>query len=53
VALPTPADAKVNEPALAAATSSLSVLMPFAGEITTTLGTLPNETTAEKSRAVS
>jgi len=39
--------------ALAAATSSCNVLIPFAGEITTTLGVLPREATAAKSRAVS
>ena len=53
VALPTPAEAKVSERALAAAASSASVLMFFEGAITTTFGTLPNEATAEKSFAVS
>src|SRR5262249_19469482 len=51
VALPVPADAKVNDPALAAATNSGNVLRPLSGETTVTLGMVPNGTTAEKSRA--
>jgi hypothetical protein len=53
VALPTPAEAKVMFPAFAAATMSLSVLMPFDGAIITTFGTLPNGMTPEKSRVTS
>jgi len=53
VALPTPADAKVMFPAFAAATISFSVVMPFDGAMMTTLGTLPNGMTAEKSRVTS
>ena len=53
VALPTPADANVNEPFLAASTNSLRVLIPFAGEITVTFGTLPKRATPERSRPAS
>ncbi len=55
VAEPTPAVAKVSPPGLdlAAATRSFSVLKPFSGETTVTLGELPSDVTAAKSRAVS
>jgi hypothetical protein len=41
----------VNVPALAFATSSWMVLMPFDGAITVTFGMVPNGITAAKSRA--
>jgi hypothetical protein len=53
VALPTPADANVNEPFLAAWTSSLSVLIPLAGETTVTFGTVPKTATPARSRPAS
>ena len=55
VAEPTPAVPNVIEPglALAAATSCCSVLMPFSGATTVTLGELPKAATAAKSSAVS
>ena len=47
-----PADAKVNEAGLAAGDELAQVLMPFAGEITVTFGTMPNgKSRREKSRA--
>src|SRR5262249_31703204 len=52
---PTPAAPNVIEPglALAAATSCCSVVMPFLGPPTVTLGELRNAATAAKSLAVS
>src|SRR6516165_9891645 len=51
--LPTPAEAKLNEPglALAAATRSPTVLKPRDGETTSTFGDTPIGITADKSRA--
>src|SRR5262249_44470613 len=51
--LPTPAEAKLNEPGLAltAATRSPTVFKPRDGETTSTFGETPNGITAEKSRA--
>ena len=50
VAVPRPAEPKLNEPgfALAAATRSAAVFQPFAGLTTSTLAFLPNATTRGK-----
>ena len=50
---PTPAEAKFSEPgfALAAATRSATVLKPFDGAATSTLGCTPNSTIGAKSRS--